>query len=54
MPVLSIIPADQVLAVAIKDATKSTSTVNPARITTAIQKMRPVRTTGIEQLFQIN
>lgn len=43
MPILSVIPADQVLAVAIKDATVSTSTVNPARITTAVQKMRPVR-----------
>lgn len=42
MPMISVIPADTLLTVAIKDATVSTSTVNPARITTTVQKMRPV------------
>ena len=44
---LSIIPADSVLAVAIKDATVTTSTVNPARITMAVQKMQPVSLAGV-------
>ena len=42
MPMLSVVPGDTILAVAIKDATMTTSTANPARITTAVQKMRPV------------
>ncbi|CAM9524393.1 unnamed protein product [Ectocarpus fasciculatus] len=38
---MAMLPDDSTLTVAIKDATVSTSTVNPARITSAVQKMRP-------------
>ncbi|CAM9739118.1 unnamed protein product, partial [Ectocarpus sp. 6 AP-2014] len=38
---MAMLPDDSTLTIAIKDATVSTSTVNPARITSAVQKMRP-------------